>query len=126
MRALFISLTIVLLIGIGSYFVYNSVENSTEYFIDNLSELSVQINKKDWETARSQYLKIEERWNEVKDKWEILIDQQDILNINMTMSKMDQYIKSKDITLSLAELEALKRLFDFVRENESLSLSNIF
>lgn len=125
MKALLISLAIVLLVVIGSYFVYNSVENSTEYFINNLNELSVHINNKDWEKARGQYSKIEERWNEVKGKWEILIDQQDILNINMTMSKMNQFMKSKDVTLSLAELEALKKLFDFVRDNESLSLSNL-
>ncbi|MTI47361.1 MAG: DUF4363 family protein [Firmicutes bacterium] len=125
MRALIISIILILLIGIGWLFVLDSVTESTDFFIDSLEKLSEDINNNNWESANNQFQKIEKKWNEIRDNWSVLLDHHEIDNIDLSMSKANQYVKSKSDVLSLGEIETLKKLFGIVKENESLTLTNI-
>ncbi|WP_202708979.1 DUF4363 family protein [Sporosalibacterium faouarense] len=125
MRALIISIILILLIGIGWLLVLDSVTESTDFFIDSLEKLSEDINNNNWESANNQFQKIEKKWNEIRDNWSVLLDHHEIDNIDLSMSKANQYVKSKSDVLSLGEIETLKKLFGIVKENESLTLTNI-
>ncbi|MGE5458328.1 MAG: DUF4363 family protein, partial [Methanococcaceae archaeon] len=64
-------------------------------------------------------------WNHMKDKWALLLDHQEIDNINISLSKMKEYIKGKNKNDSLAEVSTLKLLFIHIPEKEAISLKNI-
>ncbi len=125
MRSLIISCIITLAIALGWYFIYISVEDNTSEFIDNLSDLSKTIEDRQWESANSEFEDIKERWDNIKSSWIIILNHHEIDNIDLAMVKASQYIKSQNQELSLVEIKTLTTLFNIVKDNESLTLSNI-
>lgn len=125
MRSLIISLIITLVIALGWYFIYISVEDNTSEFIDSLSDLSKTIEDRQWQSANSKFADIKERWYNIKSSWIIILNHHEIDNIDLAMEKASQYIKLQNHELSLVEIKTLTTLFNIVKDNEALTLSNI-
>ncbi len=126
MRALIIAIIFTLAIFLGWYFTFNSVEDSTTQLISSLSELSKSVEARQWETAKTKFLEIEEKWEKIRSNWTIILDHHEIDNIDLAMAKTSEYVKSQNHALSLGEIESLRKLFSIVKENEALTLPNIF
>lgn len=125
MRTLITSIALLILIIVGWIYVFDSVENTSSSFVNNLNILNENINSNDWKEANIKFSKIEEKWNKTRDMWSILLDHHEIDNIDLAMSKASQYLKSKNTSLSLGEIETLIKLFNIVMENQDLTLTNV-
>ena len=66
-----------------------------------------------------------DNWKDVRNLWIYFINQNDIDNIDISMRKLDSFIKNRDKTMAQAELEHLRVLFIIIKENECLSMENI-
>lgn len=126
MRAVIIAIIITIAIVLGWYFSYSSVKEDTSHFISSLSELSQNIEARQWEEAENEFSDIEEKWNKIKSTWSVILDIKEIDEIELIMGRTKEYLKSQEHVLSLGEIEALRKLFNIIRENEALTLSNIF
>ena len=115
----------VLLIIIGWFFLYQSVERRTAEFVENLNQLAAVLDNEDWEGATENFKKIRNKWRGTRDIWTIFLHHHEIDNIDLSMARTVQYIETKNKSLSLAEMEALKQLFHIVKENEAVTLTNI-
>ncbi|EOC99604.1 DUF4363 family protein [Caldisalinibacter kiritimatiensis] len=126
MRAVRFVILVLVVIVIGWGLIYNFVEKNTSEFINNLDDLSKKVENNDWEGAKIQFYKIEKKWDKAKNTWSIILDHHEIDNIDLSIAKASKYIKTQDSSLSLGEIEVLRKLFGIVRENEALTITNIF
>lgn len=125
MKALIIAFVLTVIIVIGWYYTFDSVEGSTSQLIDSLSELGKNIETSQWESADTKFLEIKEDWNKIRATWTIILDHHEIDNIDLAMAKAGEYVKAQNHALSLGEIETLRKLFGIVKENEALTLTNI-
>ncbi len=125
MKQLISIFTLIFVIIAGWILIYTSVEKDTLYFVNALTILNEDIEESNWEIANNNFLKIKKQWNQVKGMWVIFLDHHELHNIDLSLSKADQYIKSKNTPLSLGEIAALQELFCIIKEHEALTISNI-
>ncbi|MBP1926138.1 hypothetical protein J2Z76_002002 [Sedimentibacter acidaminivorans] len=127
MRMMVISFIVILLIIFTwVWFHFSSIEVVTSYFFENLVDLSNIIDLNDWDTASNDIVKYIEKWNDLKTPWIYFLNQKDIDDIDTSFAKLEVYIKHANETMAQAELEQLKAYFNIIKENECLSLDNIF
>lgn len=127
MRMVVISLIILLLLtGIWAWFYYASVDPTTTYYWDNLSQLSDTVRNEDWETAKKDISIYTDKWYEVKKIWVFFLNQRDLDNIDSSIRQLNIYIENEEKILAQAELEHLIVLFYVIDENECLTIENIF
>ncbi len=127
MRMLVISLIFLLLmIGVWIWYHFTSIEPMTQFYQESLRDLSQMIKDEQWEKADEDILLYIDRWEEVKNIWIYFIDQKDIDNIESSMRKVNIYIKNEDKVNAQAELEHMMILFNIIKENECLTIENIF
>ena len=127
MKMVAISLTVLLiLIGIWIWFHFTSVEPTTTYYYEALVALSDLNYTDQWHKVDDHILFYYEKWVDTRNLWIYFINQTDIDNIDSSVKKLDSFVKNRDKTMAQAELEHLKVLFNVIKENECLSLENIF
>lgn len=126
MRMVLISFIVLLiLISIWIWFHFTSIEPTTTYYYEVLTELSNLIYTEQWNKAETDLIFYYENWEDARNLWIYFINQNDIDNIDSSIGRLDSFIKNRDKTMAQAELEHLKVLFDVIKENECLSLENI-
>ena len=127
MRMVVISFIILLIvIFVWAWYHFTSIEIITAYYWENLADLSNIINLDDWDKAELDLIKYTEKWEETKNLWIYFLNQKDLNNIDASFRKLDVYIRNFDKTMAQAELEQLRILFNVIKEQECLSLDNIF
>lgn len=127
MRMVIISFVFLLImIFIWVWFHFTSIELVTSYYSENLTDLSNIINIDNWDKADVDMVKYYNKWQETRNLWIYFLNQKDIDNIDASIIKLLVYIRNSNKTMAQAELEQLKVLFNVIKENECLSLENIF
>lgn len=126
MRMVVITLIILLvLIGIWIWFHFTCVEPITSFYYEELDGLSDLISGEQWNSAEDDMVFYYEKWQNVRNLWIYFINQSDIDNIDVSIKRLESFVKNRDKTMAQAELEHLKILFNIIKENECLSLENI-
>lgn len=127
MRMMVISFIVILIIiFIWFWFHFSSIEVVTSYFLENLIDMSNTIDANDWDKARTDMITYSKKWEESKIPWIYFLNQKDIDNIDTSFAKLEIYIKNVNKTMAQAELEQLRSYFNVIKENECLTLDNIF
>lgn len=125
MKPIAIILSVLILILLGGYIFYSYILESSHLMDKELTTLDSSVRGAKWSSASSSILRVENKWSGMKDTWALFIDHQELDNINLSMTKIKQYIKGKDTIDSLAEISSLKLLFEHIPEKEALSMKNI-
>ncbi|WP_179238921.1 DUF4363 family protein [Sedimentibacter hydroxybenzoicus] len=127
MRMLIISLIFLLLmIGIWMWYHFTSIEPMTKFYNESINDLLIDIENEQWDKADEAILLYMNKWEEVKNVWIYFIDQKDLDGIESSMKKINVYIKNRDKSYAQAELEHMMILFNSIKENECLTIQNIF
>lgn len=127
MRMVVISFIVFLLIIFAwAWFHFTSIEIVTTYFWENLIELSNAVDVDDWDKAEKDMIVYTEKWEEARQLWIYFLNQKDINNIDASFRKLEVYLRNFDKTKAQAELEQLRVFFNVIKEQECLSLDNVF
>lgn len=127
MRMVVISLIVlIILIGVWIWFHFTKIEPNTQYYWDSLSDLSNKIDFQQWNAAEYDMINYSKKWESIRRYWVFFLNQDDIDNIDISIKRLGIYVKNNDKVKAQAELEHLKILFNIIKENECLSLDNIF
>lgn len=127
MKMLIISLIFLLMmIGVWIWYHFTSIEPMTDYYNENLKDLSKVVEKEQWEKADEDIQTYLDKWEDVKKIWVYFIDQKDLDNIESSMNKVNVYIKNKEKVYAQAELEHMMVLFGIIKDNECLVIQNVF
>ena len=126
MKAISISVVLLAMVFVGSFISYNYLSYSSNEIDKTLSNLNIAVEKERWNEAENLLSQVDNKWNGVNNLWAALLDHQEIDNIEIEMAKMEKYIATKNLTNSLAEISAVRLLFDHIPEKEKLSFKNVF
>ncbi len=125
MRALTIIASVIIVLFVGSILTSNYLSDSSSSINNDLQMLDQKVRIGKWNEAREQVSVIKNKWDGIKDGWAMLLDHQEIDNIDLSFSRMEEYVKVSQAADSLAEISSLKLLFEHIPEKESFSLKNI-
>ena len=114
-----------LIIGLSAFstHIFAKDAHSLEQKISSV-ESSTRSN--DWESAQVGVSQILEEWPAVEDRWSLLLDHSEIDAIADILTRTDEYIKSNNSALALAELATLKKRITGIPDKEAFKLTNIF
>ena len=126
MRAIIIIVVVLVIIFTGSIASANFLQSSSGSMNQELKIVYEKVKSKEWDKAHQQLQLVDEKWGKIKDSWAVFLDHQEIDNIELSLSKMREYVKNGDKIQSLAEISLLKLLFEHIPEKEKFSFKNIF
>lgn len=119
-----IVIIVVLLLG-GSFATYRYLHTTSQALVTQLEEVEQSISAQKWEVAQKELNTVLQRWGKTKNWWTILLDHQEIDNIDVSINRLEKYIQTHDLSLSLGEVSVLKLLVDHISDTEQLNLRNI-
>lgn len=124
--------TIVLIAAITAVIIAVSVlANQIMYrdsgkLVQSIEEAEESVRKNDWNQAAAQIEQITKTWEGIKGMWSALVDHQEIDNIDVTISRLQALIKTRDTSSVLSESAAMKKYVNHIPNKEKLSLDNVF
>ncbi|HBP64438.1 MAG TPA: hypothetical protein DD730_09215 [Desulfosporosinus sp.] len=119
-----IIILVVILLG-GSFTTSRYLETTAMSLGAEIEAVEQSISTQQWEVAQNELNLAHQNLEKNKTWWTILLDHQVIDNITMSMNRIDKYIETHDVSLSLGEVSALKLQVDNILETENFSLQNI-
>lgn len=125
MRTLPIIVTIVVLLLGGSFFSSRYLQGTAQSQADQLEMIEQSITTQKWEIVQKELATSQQRWNQSKVWWSVLLDHREIDTIDINMERLEKYVATQDISLSLGEVEVLILLFTHINDSEQFTLTNI-
>ena len=126
MRLLASLLAILLVVLAAGFWTNHSLQQSTKDLSRQIERVSQEIKQEQWEAAQKQNQHLEKTWQEKARWWPIILDHQEIDNIEFSMAKTREYIKTENASLSWGQLSELKLMIGHIPEKESINLKNLF
>ncbi len=120
---LVVGLILILGLSVTPYFL---IHTSSRELATNLDSMQHTIYQGQWDQAKDQLAKTHESWNKTKKLWSSMIDHQEIDNIDISISKLEQYVQTKGLSLATGEVSALKQLVEHVADKEKPTFHNVF
>ena len=116
---------VVLLLG-SSLTASRYLETTAQTLGAEIEVVEQSISAQKWEAAQNELGTAQQSLEKNKTWWTVLLDHQVIDSIAMSMNRLDKYIETRDISLSLGEVSELKLQVDNIAETERFNLQNIF
>lgn len=110
----------------ASVFAQQILFRDSDQMVLSIEKVEEGIKKKDWEQAKNQIDRIMKLWADSKGTWSALVDHQEIDNIDVTLSRLQTLVNSKDTASALQEAAALRKFVGHIPNKEKLSLDNVF
>ncbi|AFM01048.1 MULTISPECIES: DUF4363 family protein [Desulfitobacterium] len=126
LRTYLVAGILILMLVLGGYWQNHYVSESTDIMVEKLVNVEEQIRTKSWSNADQEIGKFSQEWSETKKLWSILIDHQEIDEIDLSLIRLEQYIKENEMVLSLGEVCALRMLINHIADKGMITLQNIF
>lgn len=130
MREVIIILIIIIIIVLSAYYTQNFLNNSSDLLVSKLEDLKSYIEENDIVEYREELSiktdEIYENWEEINEKWSILVLHDEIDLIETSLIRMKSKIKVGSIEESVEDLDTSIFLLKHIKEKEKTSLKNIF
>ncbi len=117
-----IGFLLILAFGIGAYAYVNS---SASQMAGQLKTAEDAIRAQKWELAQGQLASVQQNWDRAKSRWAVLLDHEEIDNIDISIKRLAEYVKSKGSALALGEVSALRLLVEHISDKEAPNIKNI-
>lgn len=126
MRPLVISFfSILLLVSTWSFFIF--------YSSSTLESLSAQLKEsvynsvagEQWQDAASGIQKVAERWHKNKNIFYMLSNHGIVRETDLSVAKVQEFIKNEERSDALAELAVINELFISIQQGEAFTLDNL-
>ncbi len=104
----------------------HTLHRDSDKLVRSIENVEESMKKEDWNQSENQVIEIISIWENVKGTWSVLLDHQEIDNIDVTLTRMQTLIKSRDNSSAPAEAAALKKYVNHIPAKENLNLDNVF
>lgn len=122
----FIAALIILTLVVGfGYYSYDYLEKTTNTLVLKTVSLEKNARAENWVQTEKSFGSLNSSWNKVNEKWAMLIDHQELDRINISISRIKEYIHTRHMPGLMAELAELKLLLAHIPEKEALNLDNM-
>ena len=125
MRTVIVTI-IILVIFIVSAFVLNQyIVTSCKELLDNIKELHVSVEDDRWSDSKKQLVGLNKEWENTKKRWQLFLEHYEMDDIDIVLSRLEQYVKIGDKSSALGETAELRLLINHIKDKEGLKLENI-
>ncbi|HWQ30411.1 MAG TPA: DUF4363 family protein [Negativicutes bacterium] len=126
MKPLVIIIFLTILIVLGGCLTLYALGSESERLDNSLSALNKDIENQDWEAASKKLEEFHGNWDKTSYFWSMLIDHYEIDNIELVLSQLASFVKTKDKNQALSQVSSLKTFIKHIPNKEGFSLKNIF
>ncbi|GAA0114862.1 DUF4363 family protein [Clostridium senegalense] len=126
MKKIILPLTIFVIMLIGIYYSTNYTISSCEYLIDLATETEEYIAFNQWDNAYINSLKLLDDFEKSIQFISLFSDHEHLDNLYIETLKATQFINEKDKSHSLSTIHAIKGLIEAMKDEEKITLKNIF
>ncbi len=129
MKEITIIVVSILLVCIGSNISQGYLNKTANELTENIENLKIEIEKaQNLEENNSIELanNIYDRWEEIQEKWSIIIIHNELDLIELSLIGMKTCIEQNEYERSMEELEKASFLLEHIQDKEKLDLKNIF
>ena len=117
--------TILVLLLAGSLLSYQYLQGTTNTLGSQITQSEQSISGQKWDDARQELKQTQEKWEKTKTWWTVLLNHQDIDSIDFSLNRLEKYLDTQNLSLSLGEASALELMFKQISEVEKPTLKNI-
>ncbi|MHB1393288.1 MAG: DUF4363 family protein [Clostridia bacterium] len=126
LKPLIIIIALTVLIIVGGCLTLLALNSESQRLNSSLSTLEEDIENQNWDEAVKKLEKFHSKWDKTSVVWSMLIDHYEIDNIELVLSQLLSYVKTKDKNEALSKMSALRTLIKHIPAKESFNLKNIF
>lgn len=128
MKQIIIMIIILIIIFSGSLYIQNFLKDTSSPLISKLNEIKEDVENGNIEDkeVREKSEQVYEEWEDISEKWAIIVLHDEMDLIEMSLIKMNSNIKMGNAEDSIQELETSIFLLEHIGEKEKTSLKNIF
>ncbi|RKD27205.1 protein of unknown function [Caminicella sporogenes DSM 14501] len=126
MKSLFISTLLIVLLLLNWIFTFNFIADTSKELTMLTQKIEYNIVKDQWFSAQKNLKLLETKWNNSLKILKLVINHDEIEKTNLSLIKVRKYILTQNKDNLLVETSLLKFHINHIKENESLSLRNIF
>lgn len=113
------------LIAIADITAYQYLYKTSKSLDAQVTSISNYVEKENWDNAVNAVMVLKGNWNKKKFIWSILIDHKEIDDIERGMTRAENYIKTKNRSMALAEARTLEGIIKHIPDNQLFSIENI-
>lgn len=113
------------IVGLGIW-SQNFIFTSAQELFAHFDQLEQAIAQEHWNSSLQKIDQITQIWSMTKKHWYYHLNHQEIDEIDLTITRLKQYIQIQELPSALAEVAALKLLIKHIPELTTLTLENIF
>ncbi len=125
-RKLLILSVIAVVFLLGSFWIQEALENSSQELLNQLATVMEFTSAKDWSQAEQAFRHLFENWSTLQEWWALITDHEEIDEISHSMYKISAYLANQDLSSVQAELSALTYLIGHIPQKERLTLTTLF
>ncbi|MDQ7093868.1 DUF4363 family protein [Desulfosporosinus sp. PR] len=118
-------MTILVLLFGGSLASYRYIQGTTQTIGSQLDTLEQSISSQQWDTAEKELTAAQQHWDNNKTWWTILLDHQEIDRIDLSLYRLNKYLVTRNLSLSLGEISDLELLIQHISDTEKLTIENV-
>jgi len=115
---------IIFIIG-GGLWVNRELQKSTNKLLQQIDQVSMEIEENNWKAAVEQTDKLEESWEKEAKWWPVFLEHQEMDNIEFSMAKFKKYVDSNSNSLSMGQLSEMRIMIEHIPRKEAINLKNI-
>ncbi|HWJ03565.1 MAG TPA: DUF4363 family protein [Verrucomicrobiae bacterium] len=108
-----------------SWAAYGLVDSAARQLSQSFEQVEQSVSSEKWDLARENLNLAHDQWETTKQWWSILLDHQEIDNIDISISRLEKYVETHGLSLSLGEVSTLKMLVEHISDKEKMNLKNV-
>lgn len=124
-RQIFILLVSIFLVIFGGIWETKYLEQSANYVLSDIEYTENMLNNNNMEMAKEEIKLLENSWNNVKDSWNIFVQNDLVSNIDSSLVELKAYIEKEDKEAYIV-LKKLRANIQEVVTREKVNLENVF
>lgn len=121
---LIVSILIISIICSG-IFTNHILNKDSKIMEDHITQMEIYVKNRDWLKAEEELEHIREYWSQVQSTWAMLQSHFEMDNIDSTLTKVSEFTKTREFSLTLAEASLLKQYIKHIPEKVAFNLENI-
>lgn len=126
MKKMILPFTIFGIMLIGIFFATNYTVKTCDYLLNLTTETEETIAFEKWDDAYVNSLKLLTDYEDSIKLISLFSEHQHLDNVYVEILKLTQYVNEKDKTHSLSSVHSIKGLIKSMKDEESITLRNIF
>lgn len=120
-----IIVAVTLIIVVSGWLSLSALDSESERMDHQLKELKSEIENQDWAAAEKQLEEFHSKWDKTSNFWSMLVDHYEIDNIELVLSQLASFVKTKDRSEALSQLSSLRTFVKHIPQKEAFRLKNI-